>query len=112
MTKIVMPKVGSRGEETFAVHCKVYKLTPAREFRFHPLRRWRFDFAFPDVKLAVEVEGGTWAGGRHNRGAGMAEDMNKYNAATLAGWRVLRYTTEMVQSGTAIDDVLNLIGKS
>jgi len=66
---------------------------PAREYRFASPRRWKFDFAWPDARLAVEIEGGTWSGGRHTRGAGYANDCTKYNAAVLEGWRVLRYTT-------------------
>lgn len=66
---------------------------PEREFYFHPERRWRFDFAFPSSRVAVEMEGGTWTGGRHARGSGVAGDCEKYNAATMLGWSVLRYTT-------------------
>lgn len=53
-------------------------------------RKWRFDFAWLQHKLALEVEGGVFSGGRHTRGAGFANDMLKYNTATLLGWRVLR----------------------
>ena len=51
------------------------------EYRFNPDRRWRFDFAWPDKKVAVEMEGGIWIKGRHNRGRGMINDMIKYNWA-------------------------------
>lgn len=95
----------SQGEECFALHCRVSGLTPEREYRFDPNRRWRFDFAFPANMLAVEVEGGTWSGGRHTRGSGYAKDMEKYNAAVKLGWRVLRYSTDMVLAGTAIEEV-------
>ena len=63
---------------------------PVREHRFHPVRRWRFDYAWIDHKVALEVEGGVWTGGRHTRGAGFVADIEKYNAATVAGWRVVR----------------------
>ena len=63
---------------------------PVREHRFHPVRRWRFDYAWIEHKVALEVEGGVWTGGRHTRGAGFVGDMEKYNAATVAGWRVVR----------------------
>lgn len=63
---------------------------PVREHRFHPVRRWRFDYAWIEHKVALEVEGGVWTGGRHTRGAGFVGDMEKYNAAVLAGWRVVR----------------------
>lgn len=51
--------------------------------------------------LAVELEGGTWANGRHTRGSGYAEDCDKYNQAALLGWRVLRFTASSVNSGAA-----------
>lgn len=65
------------------------------EHRFATLigRKWRFDFAWPDRMLAVEIDGGAFSGGRHTRGAGFVEDCRKLNAATLMGWRVLRFTS-------------------
>ena len=72
------------------------------EYRFAPPRRWRFDFAWPDLKVALEVEGGTFTGGRHVRGRGYENDCEKYNAATLAGWKVYRVTTKMVDDGRAL----------
>lgn len=76
---------------------------PVREYQFAPPRRWRLDFAWPDRMLALEIEGGTWSGGRHVRGAGYAADLEKYNAAVLAGWRVLRVTTAMAQDGSVVE---------
>jgi very-short-patch-repair endonuclease len=64
---------------------------PVAEYRFAPPRRWRFDYAFPEFKLAVEIEGGAWIQGRHTRGKGFLADLEKYNAATLLGWAILRY---------------------
>lgn len=64
---------------------------PEREYRFHDTRRWRFDFAWPDQRVAVEMEGGVWSRGRHVRGHGYLSDLEKYNAATMLGWRVLRF---------------------
>ena len=61
-----------------------------REHRFCPPRLWRFDFAWPERALAVEIEGAVFAGGRHTRGAGFVADAEKYATATLLGWRVLR----------------------
>ena len=63
---------------------------PETEHKFEPLRKWRFDYAWPDAKIALEVEGGVWSGGRHTRGAGFIGDMAKYNHASVLGWRVLR----------------------
>lgn len=64
---------------------------PEREVRFHDVRRWRFDFAYIDVKIAIEIEGGVYTGGRHTRGTGFINDCEKYNTATVMGWRVLRF---------------------
>ena len=75
---------------------------PEREHRFAPPRRWRFDFAWPARRIAAEVEGGTWSRGRHVRGRGFEADCEKYNAAALAGWRVLRFTGAMVEDGRAL----------
>lgn len=66
------------------------------------LRDWRFDFAWPEAGMAVEVEGGTWSRGRHVRGKGYADDCVKYNWAQLYGWSVFRFTTEQVLQGEAI----------
>ena len=75
---------------------------PIPEFRFHPTRRWLFDYAWPDQKIALEIEGGVWIGGRHNRGAGFLKDMEKYNAAAILGWRLIRATPSMIASGEAV----------
>lgn len=66
------------------------------EYRFHATRKWRFDFALPDNRIAFELEGGIWSGGRHNRARGFTDDCEKYNAATLLGWRVFRFTSIML----------------
>ncbi len=63
---------------------------PVAELQFEPLRRWRFDYSWPEAKIALEVEGGIWSGGRHTRGKGFIGDMAKYNHAARLGWRVLR----------------------
>ena len=82
---------------------------PVTEYRFHPTRRWRFDFAWPEHKLAVEIEGGAWTGGRHTRGSGFVSDCDKYNAATILGWRVLRFTTSHLRDEQAIIKTIILL---
>lgn len=61
------------------------------EFKFHPTRKWRADFAIPSCKILIEIDGGIWSGGRHTRGGGFIGDMEKLNAAAILGYRVLRY---------------------
>ena len=70
------------------------------EYRFDGTRLWRFDYAWPEQRVALEVEGGAFAkgGGGHNRGAAFQADMDKYNAAALAGWLVLRYPPEKLEA--------------
>ena len=83
---------------------------PEREWRFHETRRWRFDFSFPHMRppLAIEVEGGVWSRGRHVRGKGFEGDLEKYNAATLLGWRILRFTGDQVRDGRAIATIVEI----
>jgi hypothetical protein len=66
-------------------------------------RDFRFDFAWPSQCLAVEVDGGTYSGGRHTRGDGYAEDCEKQNEAVIRGWKVMRVTTAQVDSGQALE---------
>lgn len=99
-------------EELFAVQVRALKLPePVREHRFCK-RMWRFDFAWVEQKIAVEVEGGTWTNGRHSRGTGIAADMEKYNHAAILGWRVLRFNNHMVKKGVAVDMVNSLFANS
>jgi len=60
------------------------------EHRFHPVRKWRFDYAWPDAKVAFEIEGGIFSRGAHVRPRGIADDIDKGNAANELGWRVFR----------------------
>ena len=91
--------VKSELEQTFLalwdVQSKIHRLnlpSPQREHRFHPKRKWRFDFAWPDKFVAVEIDVGGWVSGRHNLARGQIGDMDKANAAVLAGWKVLRFS--------------------
>lgn len=69
-------------------------VAPVKELAFHAQRKWRFDYAFPAAKVALEVEGGVWRGGRHINPRGFLGDMEKYNAAARQGWRVVRCTPD------------------
>lgn len=77
--------------------------TPVAEHRFDPKRKWRFDLAWPQWKIAIEVDGAIWSQGRHTRGSGFLKDQEKLNAATLQGWRVLRTTPDGVKTGRALE---------
>ncbi|HNT51905.1 MAG TPA: hypothetical protein PK344_14735 [Syntrophorhabdaceae bacterium] len=79
---------------------------PEREYPFHPERKWRIDLCWPDVKLAVEIEGGAFLYGRHNRPASFIKDIEKYNALTLAGYRLLRFTPKQLANGEAQETIL------
>jgi hypothetical protein len=83
---------GGQGvKAVFPQFCKAMGLPPpVPEHRFHPDRKWRFDYAWPEIKVALEVEGGVWSGGRHTSSQGFEGDMAKYNAASVSGWRILR----------------------
>ena len=96
----------SAGEEMFALQVMSEGLPePERESRFHPTRRWRFDFAWIGEKIAVEIEGGVYVNGRHTRGKGFENDCIKYAEAALLGWQVIRFSTQQVKAGTAINYV-------
>ena len=83
---------------------------PELEHKFDEHRRWRFDYAWPAQRVALEVEGGAWTGGRHTRGAGFLADIEKYNAANLAGWHVYRCTPEQAQNGEIMDTLRQALG--
>lgn len=72
-----------------------------KEYRFHPTRKWRFDYALPAFMIALEVEGGVWTGGRHTSAKGFLGDIEKYNKAALMGWRLFRVTpSELYKTAT------------
>jgi len=93
-------------EETFALQILALKLEPPhREYKFIKGRKFRFDFAWPDKKIAVEIDGGTFSCGRHTRGVGFRNDCIKFNLAMLDGWRVFRGDSYMVIQGDLIETV-------
>lgn len=81
------------------------------EYLFHSERGWRFDFAWPDKMVAAEIEGGVFSGGRHVRGEGFSEDIEKYNQAVILGWKLLRFTPQQLEAdpATCIGQVLQLL---
>lgn len=120
----------SRGEETLALHLQADRITGwVREYRFAAeavggtgkgvrgrlersgLSDYRFDFAWPEQKIAVEVDGGTWRKGAHSSGAGIARDRMKDESALRLGWTVYRCTTEMVLWGRAVETIAILLAQ-
>ncbi len=89
------PKTGvSVHEEHFVTWLNLENITGwVREYKFHPKRRWRYDFAWPDRKIAVEIDDLT----HFSYWSRIASDAEKYNEAMKAGWRVFRYTTNYKQ---------------
>lgn len=92
----------SQIRDVFTVICKTdLGVECVKEYKFHPERKWRFDYAVPEYRIALEVEGGVWTSGRHTRPQGFLGDIEKYNTATLMGWRVFRTTpTELYRTAT------------
>lgn len=98
------------GEELLLQQMKEFGLPePVREFKFDDTRKWRSDFAFPRFRLLIEIEGGTWSGGRHTRGRGFENDCEKYNKASHLGYTVLRFTSEQVKDQRAIKTIISYV---
>ena len=76
-----------------------------QEYKFHPVRKWRFDWANPQSKIAIEINGGVWTGGRHTSGSGFIKDMEKINASQVLGWKVLQYTPSQFKDGLPLGDI-------
>lgn len=89
---------------TFDQQCRLAGLPePMAEYRFHDKRKWRVDWCFVAEKVALEVEGGAWVGGRHTRGAGFLKDCEKYNTLACLGYRLIRVTPQQIENGEALN---------
>lgn len=108
--KVKGEKVPNEFEAKLARELKTLKIEFEQEFEFHPKRKWRADFHLVGKKILVEVEGAIWSGGRHTRGKGYIGDMEKYNAATMLGYQVIRFSTDQVKSGLAIQQIEKMVG--
>jgi very-short-patch-repair endonuclease len=97
-------------ELDFMFQIKSMKLSmPETEYLFHSVRKWRFDYAWPDRKIAVEIEGGIWTGGSHTRGVRFIQDCEKYNTATAMGWKIFRLASNQIKDGSAIEFMENIL---
>ena len=103
-------KVESVGESLLATQLKAFKIEFEREFKFHHKRKWKADFHITGKHILVEVEGGIWSGGRHTRAKGYLGDLEKYNTATMMGYQVIRFSTEQVKSGLAVQQIEKMVG--
>lgn len=100
--RIKRPKTASNDVFTFYIRQKL-GVECVREYRFHPSRMWRFDYAIPPLRIAIEIDGGIWINGRHNRASGYLGDMEKFNAAATLGWVVLKFTPQEQYTRKALD---------
>ena len=108
--RLTIPQPRSQAEAMFEMHLKLYQVPGyTTEFRFDPERKWRFDFAWIHAMLAVEVEGITYDSGRHQRKDGFEKDLEKYEAAMLAGWTVYRCSPTMIKSLRAIEVTMKML---
>lgn len=108
--KVKDQRVPNEFEAKLARELRTLKIDFEQEFYFHPDRKWRADFHLIGKKILVEVEGGIWSGGRHTRGKGYIGDMEKYNAAVMLGYQVIRFSTDQVKSGHAIQQIEKMVG--
>ena len=108
--KVKGEKIPNEFEAKLARELKTLKIDFEQEFKFHPERKWRADFHLIGKKILIEVEGGIWSGGRHTRGKGYIGDMEKYNAAVMLGYQVIRFSTDQVKSGHAIQQIEKMVG--
>ena len=108
----------SKAEELLALELRANGIEFRREVTFHPVRKWRFDFAVKSAMLAIEVEGITSWGknkngsmklGRHQTAKGIEGDLEKYGEAMKLGWNVYRCSPKMVNSGCAIETIKAIV---
>lgn len=90
-TKEQKAKARNLQDLKFRAYCRTLGIPdPKAEVQFHSTRRWRFDYAWPEHRVALEIEGGVFTGGRHTSGAGFLKDAEKYNYAACMGWAIIR----------------------
>ena len=97
-------------QDVFCRYCRQeLGLNFVKEFQFNTDRKWRFDYAILQHKVAIEVEGGAYTNGRHTRGAGFIKDMEKYNNATSNGWKLLRVTPETLMNLSTFELIIKTL---
>lgn len=114
MAKLAQPKLtrakNKKWEDLLAFHLRTHELGShfQREVKWHPTRKWRFDFADVRNKVAIEVQGGTFTAGKsgHNWGPQIMKDHEKYNQAQYHGWVVFQFTDRPIRDLSAINLVM------
>ena len=117
LSKQLSPLTGAFAFKRLLVYLRMldkvlFKLTGlqvAKEHLFCDGRRWRFDYALPTLKIAIEIEGGVFTNGRHTRGKGYLNDMEKYNMAAELGWTLLRYTPTQLNESKTYEQIQRVI---
>lgn len=105
---------GQCQDMSFLNDCARYGLPkPIQEYKFHPNRKWRMDFAWITFKLFIEKEGGIYEenGGGHRSIKGFLSNMEKYNAAAEMGWVLLRYLPQDIHSPETMQQIKNALIK-
>ena len=98
-----VPAPGSRLEAEFALLLRAHKLPePIREYRILRDRMYRWDFCWPEQKVAVEIQGGRWVKSGHSSGTGIERDARKNNLAQLQGWLCMVFVDEHLRDGSAL----------
>lgn len=90
--KLSIPPKEPEGIRSLRISLQLAKVKFLEEYRFHPKRRWRFDFAIPELMIGIEYEGLVSEKSGHTTFKGYTKDTEKYNEAQKLGWIVLRYT--------------------
>jgi hypothetical protein len=93
--------------QTLVLSYKIPK--PETEYRFWEGRKYQFDFAWPDKKVAIEYEGGIYSHLGHTRVGRFVSDMEKYNEAAILGWTVLRFGPDETRTGKAMNTMLRVL---
>ena len=125
MKKKTVKQVKDDKIDLFVIACKQHLgVIVETEYYFDSIRRWRFDYAIPEAKIALEKDGGSYSkrtyknkqgelittiGGRHNSGTGFLNDQEKMNKALELGWRVTHCIPKdlMTKGYQQIEQLLN-----
>ena len=107
------PRAGSKHEAYFRLQLRAYKIYVFKEqYKFHPDRQWKIDFAYPSKRLGIEIDGGIFGKkSGHNTGVGILRKMEKMNAAQRLGWRVFTFSGDQVKSGYAINYIIEVLNE-